>query len=197
MLLLVSKLTKKMRACLTITILFLALASCIPLRVAPKIADYRITKGESFKRDLPKREMFVFEDPKDAGQFYNFIDTKFQLNNINVYDDVPFTIGEQQYFFSFYEAGIPYKSINLIPVLLDVFTNAALGNDDMDPIFSDEDVGYSRVGNWYIAIEVYSDLEKDCLQMNSLSREAVLEYLRTLKKEYLSTDNYNEVVFKN
>jgi len=186
-----------MRARLSIAISFFILASCIPLRIAPNIDDYRITKGDSFKKDLPKREMFVFEDLKDADEFYIFVDTKFQLNKENVYDDVPFTIDEQQYFFSFYEVEIPDKSINLIPVVLDVFANAALGNDDIDPIFSDEDAGYSRIGNWYIAIEVYSDSEKDCLQMNSLSREAVLEYLRTLKNEYLSTHNYNEVVFKN
>lgn len=186
-----------MRARLSIAFSFFILTSCIPLRIAPNIDDYRITKGKTFKKELPQREMFVFEDPKDADQFYNYVDAKFQLNNENVYDDVPFTIGEQQYFFSFYEVEIPDKSINLIPVVLDVFTNAALGNDEIDPIFSEEDVGYSRVGNWYIAIEVYSDLEKDCLQMNSLSREAVLEYLRTLKKEYLSTHNYDEVVFEN
>ncbi len=78
-----------------------------------------------------------------------------------------------------------------------MFTNAALGNDEMDSIFSGEDATFSGVNNWYIAIEVYSDFEKDCLLMDSLSREAVLEYLRILKKEYLSTHNYNEVVFKN
>jgi len=186
-----------MKSLLPITISIFFLSSCIPLRIAPNIADYRITKGTSFKKDLPKREMFVFEDPKDANHFYNYVDTKFQLNNENVYDDVPFLVGDQQFFFSFYEVEIPDKTINLFPVVLDVFTNAALGNDEMDPIFSGGDAAYSRMGNWYIAVEVYSDLEKDCLHMDSLSREAVLEYLRTLKKEYLSTHNYNEVVFKN
>ncbi len=186
-----------MRSLLPIAISFLFLHSCIPLRIAPIIPDYRITKGESFKKDLPKREMFVFEDPKGANHFYNYVDTKFQLNNQNVYDDVPFTIDEQQFFFSFYEVEIPDKTINLFPVVLDVFTNAALGNDEMDSIFSGEDATFSGVNNWYIAIEVYSDFEKDCLLMDSLSREAVLEYLRILKKEYLSTHNYNEVVFKN
>ena len=186
-----------MKSLLPIAISFFLLSSCIPLRIAPNIPDYRITKGESFKKDLPKREMFVFEDPKDANHFYNYVDTKFQLNNENVYDDIPFIIDDQQFFFSFYEVEIPDKTINLFPVVLDVFTNAALGNDEMDPIFSGGDAAYSRIGNWYIAIEVYSDLEKDCLQINSLSRQAVLEYLRTLKKEYLSTHNNNEVVFKN
>ena len=186
-----------MKAFLFIAISFFFLSSCIPLRIAPDIDNYRITKGKSFKRNLPKREMFVFEDPKDAGHFYNYVDTKFQLNNDNVYDDVPFKVEELQYFFSFYEVEIPDKSINLFPIVLDVFVNAALGHDEIDPIFSDGGPGFSRVGNWFIAIEVYSDLEKDCLQINSLSREVVLEYLRTLKKEYLSTQNHNEVVFKN
>lgn len=177
--------------------LFFLVASCIPLRIAPTIDDYRVTQGKTFKRHLPEREMFIFEDPKDANEFFDYIDTKFQLNGEKVYDDVPFTIEQQQYFFSFYEVEIPDKSINLIPAMLDLITNAAVGNDEMDPIFSDGDATYSRVGNWYVAIEVYSDLEKDCLQIKSLSREAVLEYLRTLKTEYLSTHNYNEVVFKN
>lgn len=186
-----------MKSIFTILILFFLFTSCIPLRIAPAIDDYRITKGASFKKDLPKRIMFVFEDPKDAGQFYNYVNVKFQLNDENVYDDVPFTIDGEQFFFSFYEVEIPDKSINLFPVLLDVLINEAMGNEQTDPILSDDDAGYSRVGHWYIAIEVYSDSEEDCLQMNSLSREAVLDYLRSVKKEYLSTHNYNEVVFKN
>lgn len=55
--------------------------------------------------------MFVFEDSKDADEFYNYVDTSFQLNNENVYDDVPFTVNNQQYFFSFYEVEIPDKAI--------------------------------------------------------------------------------------
>ncbi|MBD0779719.1 hypothetical protein HPE56_18100 [Maribacter sp. ANRC-HE7] len=178
-------------------LLVLFLTSCIPLRIAPDIDDYRITRGKSFKRTLPKREMFVFEDPKVANAFYNFVDTKFILDNENVYDDVPFTIEGEQYFFSFYEVEIPDKALNLFPVVMDVFVNAALGNDEMDPIFSDGDNPVSRKGHWYIAIEVYSDLEKDCLHIDSLSRERVLKYLRGLKNEYLATQNYNEIIFKN
>jgi len=46
-------------------------------------------------------------------------------------------------------------------------------------------------------MEVFSDTEKDCLREGSVSRDIVLSYLRDLKNEYLATDNYNEVVFKN
>lgn len=180
---------------LLIVLIFL-FQSCIPLRIAPKIDDYKITKGKKFKRTLPKREMFVFQDEKKANEFYNYIDTKYQLNNENVFDNVPFQISNEQYFFSFYEVDIPNKSLNLFPIVADVFLNVALGNEDMDPIISNSVGPVSRKGNWYIAIEVYSDSEKDCLQINSLSREPVLKYLRTLKKEYLSTFNYNETLFR-
>jgi len=67
----------------------------------------------------------------------------------------------------------------------------------MEPIFTDEAEGIHRKGNWYIAIEAYNDMQPDCLEINSLSRAIVLNYLSNLKKEYLSTQNYNEIVFKN
>ncbi len=97
-------------AFLFITISFFFLSSCIPLRIAPDIDDYRITRGNSFKRNLLKREMFVFEDPKDTDHFYNYVNKKFHLNNENVYDDVPFKLEEQQYFFSFASISISSSS---------------------------------------------------------------------------------------
>ena len=175
---------------LLILVLFL-FQSCIPLRIAPEIDDYKITTGKRFKRSLSKRQMFIFEDAKEAEQFYNFVNSNFSLKDTNVYDDVPFEINEQQYFFAWYEVEIPNKSIHILPILADVII-ASTGNNPML-----EDSYGSREGNWYLAIEVYSDLESDCLAENSLSRESVLKYLRVLKKEYLTTNNYNETVFKN
>ena len=167
------------------------MSSCIPLRIAPNIKDYKLTTGKRFKRGLPKKTLFIFEDPKDANEFYNYVNTKFELLDYYVDVEVPFTVGEKIYFFSFYEVEIPTKTINLVPLVLDgILTQAA----DIDPVF--EEVYASRTGNWYIAIEVFSDLEEDCLQEGSVSRDAVLPYLRNLKNEYLSTHNYNEVVFK-
>ena len=134
--------------------------------------------------------MFVFEDPKDVDAFYNYINTKYQLNYMLVDTDVPFKIMQRQYYFSFYEVEIPTKTINLAQIFID----AALENNAMDPIFVDS--YSSRIGSYYIAIEVYNDEENDCLHENSLSRTYVLEYLRALKNEYLTTHNYNEVSFK-
>ncbi|SDD72862.1 hypothetical protein SAMN05421636_101526 [Pricia antarctica] len=180
-----------MKKTLILFIILITAQSCIPIRIAPNIDDYKVTRGKKFKKSLPKREMFVFEDPKESDHFYNYVDTKFQLNDENVYDDVPFILNNTQYFFSFYEVEIPTKVVNLGVM----FADAMLDDAGIGPLF--EDSYGNRKGHWYIAIEVYSDLEKDCLQFNALSREAVLKYLRTLKQEYLITHNYNETVFKN
>lgn len=164
--------------------------SCIPTRIAPTIEDYRVTKGKKFKRSLPQRQMFVFQDTKAANEFYNYINTKFELNDIDVYDNVPFTINQKQYFFSFYEVDIPNKTINLIPLAIDALLQSA----DIDPIMDGQ--YETRKGNWYIAIEVYCDTEQDSLNPKSASLALVSEYLRLLKNEYLASHNYNEVLFK-
>lgn len=77
--------------------------------------------------------MFLFKDPKPANEFYTYINTKFQLNDINVYNDVPFSLKDKHYFFSFYEVEIPNKSINLVPLAVD----ALLARADIDPIMED------------------------------------------------------------
>lgn len=165
--------------------------SCIPLRIAPKIKDFTITEGKKFKRSLSKRQMFIFEDVKDAEQFYNFVNNQFQLNDTNVYDDVPFEVNGEQYFFAWYEVEIPNKSIQILPILADMIV-VSTGSH---PIFFDS---YGkREGNWYLALEVYNDITSDCMAETSLSRQDVLKYLRDLKKEYLATNNDNENVFKN
>jgi hypothetical protein len=180
-----------MKPTLLLILALLLFQSCIPLRIAPKINDYTITTGKKFKRSLSKRQMFIFEDDKDADQFYNFVNTRFQLNDTNVYDDVPFEVNGKQYFFAWYEVEIPNKSIQILPILADVIVLSTGSH----PMFID---AYGkREGNWYLAVEAYSDLEPDCMAEASLSREAVLKYLRGLKEEYLATNNYNETVFKN
>lgn len=180
-----------MKKLLGLCIALISFNACIPLRIAPKINDYKVTKGKRFKRTLPKKTVFVFTDPKDEGHFYDYVNTKFQLNDYYVDVEVPFTIDDNEFFFSFYEVEIPTKTINLIPLAVDGILSQAA---DMDPIL--EEVHTSRIGNWYIAIEVFSTAEKDCLHEDSVFRDAVLTYLRAMKTEYLSTHNYNEVVFK-
>ncbi len=169
------------------------LHSCIPIRIAPSISDYKVTKGKRFKRGLPKKTVFVFEDPKQAGEFYDYINTKYQLDDYYVDVQVPFTVGGDNHYFSFYEVEIKDKTLNMFPALFNAVMNEALGSEE-DEYISGEDILERE--NWFIAMEVFSDSEKDCLHKDSPSRKQVLAYLRDLKKEYLATHNYNEVLFK-
>lgn len=148
-------------------------------------------RGKKFKKGLPKKTVFVFEDPKEENAFYNYVNTKFQLDDYYVDVSVPFMVDGNEYYFSFYEVDIPSKFVNLLPLLIDV----ALERSGGDPIL--DDAYESRNDSWYIAIEVFSVSEKDCLAENSPSKDVVLKYLRDLKNEYLNTHNYNEVLFKN
>nr|WP_299487009.1 hypothetical protein [uncultured Allomuricauda sp.] len=181
-----------MRKMLLPLIFLMAYNSCIPLRIAPTIKDYRVVKGKKFKKGLPKKTMFIFEDPKEENEFYNYINTKFDLNDYYVDVEIPFELDGEEFFFSFYEVEIPTKTINLIPLVMDGILSQTT---EMDPVF--EDVHTSRIGNWYLAIEVFSDKEQDCLHENSPYKQKLLTYLGQLKNEYLNTVNYNEVVFKN
>lgn len=180
---------------LTTSLVFLCVA-CIPIRIAPKIEDYKITKGKKFKRGLPKQNVFIFEDPKDADHFYDYIITKFELNNLQWADvNVPIQIHGEEYYLSYYEIEIQDKTLNMFPGIFNAVMNRALNNEEDEEYMSGEDV--IRNGNFYLALEVLDNDGNDCLKEESLSRAVVLNYLRELKKEYLSTHNYNEVVFKN
>lgn len=175
---------------LYLALVFLLVTSCIPLRIAPTIKDYKLTTGKKFKRQLPKDNAFVFEDPKEANEFYNFINTKYSLNHQTVEYNVPINVEGEEFFLSFYETEISDKSINLIPF----FANAALENKGVSPVFNDPQV--NRKGNWYLALFVYDADMKDCLNSNYPYRIAILNHLKAIKKEYLNTNNYLEAMMK-
>jgi hypothetical protein len=75
--------------------------------------------------------------------------------------------------------------------MFDFFVGGALGWEE--PILSDDWEVVKRKGNWYVAIEVYNDFEKDCLSSTSLSRTLVLNYLTTLKDDYISYQDSEEL----
>lgn len=165
-------------------------SSCIPLRIAPKIKDHKIMVAKKFKRNLPRDYAFVFEDPKDANEFYNYINTKYGLNYQDVEWNVPFTIDNEEFYFSFYETEIPTKTINLIPIML----NAKAEQNGNEPWL--EGFEFSRNGNWYLVLTISDSNMGDCLEPNHRSREKALRHLQDLKKEYLNTNNYLEAWFR-
>ena len=164
--------------------------SCIPLRIAPTIKTDKVMVAKKFKRKLTKQYAFIFEDPKDANEFYNYVNTKYELNHNNVEWNVPFVIEVNTFFFSFYETEIPDKALNFLPFLID----AKLEQEVMNPMFKDAYV--SRKDNWYLAITVDDAKMKDCLKAEYRKREVILKYLRDLRIEYLNTDNYLEALLR-
>lgn len=164
--------------------------SCIPLRIAPNIKTDKVMVAKKFKRKLPKRHAFIFEDPKEANEFYNYVNTKYELNHNEVEWNVPFVVENETFFFTFYEVEIPDKTINILPLFID----AALDNKGWDPMF--EDSYFSRKGNWYLVLTVNDDAMNDCLKSRYPKREGVLNYLKNLKNEYLNTNNYLEALLK-
>ena len=175
---------------LFLSIFFITITSCIPLRIAPNFKEgYKVKQAKKFKRKLPKKNAFIFEDTKDANEFYNFINTKYQLNPLDVNFKVPFRIEEKLYFLSYYEVEKTTKTLNLLPIIID---GATSGTDFETDLYYNY---VSRIGSWYLVITINDIDSNDCLKESHPNYNKVLKYLKDLKKEYLSTHNYEELLF--
>lgn len=171
-------------------ILLCLCGSCIPLRIAPTIDDHKVVTGKKFKRHLPKDQLFIFSDPKEAEAFYRFVDHKFDGKGEMLDTDIGFDLNNEHFYLTFYEVEIPTKFFNMGAVFVDL----ALASAEIGPIL--EDQYSSRKGHWYIAIGVHHNRYGDCLAITSPYREIVLAYLRDLKQEYISAQQYHDAFFK-
>ncbi len=174
------------------TLILIILSSCIPLIIAPDIEDYKIVNGKRFKRKLPKQKSFIFNDTKNAGEFYQFVDAKFNLNNQFLERDIPFKIKNKEYRFSFYEVKRKTKTVNVAPILID----SALESKGHNAIFKDG-VYISRTSMWYIAITITDQNYNDCLNENHKEYKEIVSYLENFKNEYFITHNYTETLLLN
>lgn len=167
-----------------------SLYSCIPLRIAPEIKDEKITNAKKFKKDLPNFQGFIFEDTKNANEFYNFINIKYDLKHVNVGANIPIIINNNTFYLSYFERERETKTLNLVPMIAD----AKLNQNGYDTLL--EDLHTSRNGVWYIIITVTDFEIKDCLNQNHPQNQDVIKYLKNLKKEYFSSNNYIQAYFK-
>lgn len=172
---------------LAIILVFLIFSSCIPLRIAPNIEDYKIKVAKKFKRKLPKTNAFIFEDPKEADAFYNYINIKYNLNFKNVERNVLFAFDGKIYFLSFYEIEIPTKYLNFLPFLIEASVSTAINGE---PSFNGE-VEIDRIGSWYLALTVSNFNKDDCLDPSYEFRPELINYLQNLKTEYLAMNTQN------
>lgn len=162
--------------------------SCIPLKIAPNMEAGEVVKAKRFVKQLPNQYAYVFDDPKDANEFYNYINAKYQVT----YEDgnLPLTIGERQTFLTFYEVNKETQTVNLIPMMV----NVVLEEKGISPILADAEE--TRFGKWYIALTVTDTQGKDCLNPNHDNYEAVNEFVKALRHEYLITIDYIELYLK-
>ena len=174
----------------SIIFILLLFTSCIPIRIAPNIKEEKVKIAKRFKRHLPKQYSYIFKDPKDADEFYNYINTIYQLDGIDVEFNVPVSIHKNEYFISFYEVEIPTKTVNLVPLLID----GALESSGSTGFLQDAYV--SRKGTWYIVLTVSDSKMNDCLNPKFKNRQEVLTFLKKLRLEYLSTSNYLSTFFQ-
>lgn len=176
---------------LILLISIFGITSCIPVKIAPKFKnqDYKIMQAKKFQRDMPKETSFIFKDSKDADEFYTYINKKYQLNNVNVGSNVPFQIEGQTLYLTYYEAERTDETVNLPLVAIDA-KRESNGNSRMF-----EGNYKSRTGHWYIILTVYDENIKNCLKENHSLREKTTQYLKNLKQEYLTTQNYEELLF--
>ncbi len=164
--------------------------SCVPVKIAPNIKDNKVMKAKKFKRQLPNQYAFIFEDPKEADEFYNYINIKYQQNDTNGDFYTPFKIGEKKYSMSFYETDKETKTVNLIPIVVDAKRESNGNNALLSELHT------SRTGQWYIVITVADNDGENPLIPNHKEREIVINYLENLRKEYLNTSNYYDALFK-
>jgi hypothetical protein len=171
-------------------LLLIVTSSCIPLKIAPTIKGEKLVKAKKFKKNLPNFYGFIFEDTKNANEFYNFIDTKYNLKHNNVESNVPIIINNNTYYLSFFEREKITKTLNLIPIAVDLGRNSK----GSDPLL--ENLYTSRSGYWYLILTVADSDIKDCLEPNYPEREKIVNHLKTLRDEYFTTSNYIEAYFK-
>jgi len=169
-------------------ILFLS-TSCIPVRIAPNIDTHKIMLAKKFKRKLPRETSFIFEDPKQAYEFYNYINTKFQLNDTNVGMNTPFEIEGKTYYLTYLEAEKITETINIPLALID----AKRENNGNSRLF--EGSYSSRTGEWYLVLSIHDDNLKNCLLDDYPNKQRVVAYLEAMRQEYLNTSNYLDVYF--
>lgn len=176
---------------LIIILLIITTSSCIPVKIAPKFKnqDYKVMLAKKFQRKLPRETSFIFKDPKNADEFYQYINKKYKLNDKHVGLNTPFVINGETFYLSYNEIGKEDETANIGLVLTDLVLEEKAGLTVFDNHYS------SRKGHWYLILTVYDENLKNCLLDNHPKREAILQYLKELKQEYLTTHNYEELLF--
>ncbi len=171
-------------------IIFSTFYSCIPVKIAPNLEEGKVLKARRFIPTLGNRYAYVFEDLKDANEFFKYVNAKYQISYDDLDGNIKFFMDENSYYLTFYEVNKETKTINLIPMV----TDGLLEENGYSRSFENQYT--SRIGKWYIAITVTDEKMKDCLRPKYEEKAEMEKYLTELQDEYLSTAHYIEVYLK-
>lgn len=160
-------------------------SSCIPVQIAPRIKEDKIKIGKKFKKGLPSNYTYIFKDPKEINEFYNYINIKYDLKHNLVDHRVPIWIEKRLYYVSFFETGKSTTVVNLAGMIFD----QAMEEQNVPLRVGEENHVLNR-DNWYIALEVIDYEGKDALHPKHKSRKVIEKYLKAMRQQYLTTHNY-------
>lgn len=146
-------------------------------------------QAKKFQRKLPKETSFIFKDPKDADEFYHYINKKYSLDHKHVGLNTPFKLNGKFYYLSYNEVGKDDETLNLGLAVTDLVLQEKAGFTVFDDNYS------TRKGHWYLILTVYDKDVKNCLLDKHPMRSDIINYLKNLKKEYLTTSNYEALLF--
>ena len=106
------------------------------MKIAPHIKGEKIANAKKIKKDLTNCYGLSFEDTKNAAEFYNIMNAKYDLNHTNVESNIPITIRNKIYYLSFFERESTTKTVNLIPFAGDAALSAKANNPILDGLYT-------------------------------------------------------------
>lgn len=154
------------------------LTSCVPTKIAPtfKRKGYKITKAKKFNTEFSKQKAFIFHNPRPHEHFYHYINNRLKLNHTivfkykSIYLDkglrIPISIDNKRYYLS-YNVAEKESAMYVFPI------EAPLTNN------------YN-----YIVMTVSDANNANCLDKDYPHKEEIVNYLITLKDNYIHNPYY-------
>ncbi|XLS29248.1 hypothetical protein ACJD0Z_00160 [Flavobacteriaceae bacterium M23B6Z8] len=154
-------------------VLFLILLlsfSCVTIKKAPEIEDYKVLDGRQFqKRNFTDRTAFVFQNDLKMVDFRGFLADKYELSSFKSTARIPVEIDNISFELFVFTPEIKQQKINFIGAII---------NKNPEDVTIDEET-YD-----YVGISVSREDDLDCLSENSIYHNLVRRYLENLKDEY-------------
>lgn len=133
-------------------------------------------KTKRFIKQLPFRYGFVFKDPKDAGEFYQFVNIKLADTSEWSAINLPLQLEGTKFYFSLYEVEKTTKTFNLLPLLID----EKITEKGHDPLLSEHYM--SRIGQWYIMLTVHDNTLADTLAPQHPQSNELIHFLEPCER---------------